>query len=252
MNPRRYFTLVILILIFSSLNYSQKKDTRTLFQSAPINALLNGVMNDNFTIGEISKNGNFGLGTFNGVDGEMIVLDGKVYRVDNNGKVTMPGKYVRTPFAAVTYFHRDTVLMIHDSLSMKQLQEYIDRNLKSQNIIYAIKISGKFNYIEARSEEKQSKPYTNLADVLKDQSIFKFRDINGTMAGFKVPSYMQGINVAGYHFHFLSQDKKSGGHILNCTSGNVKVEIEALNNFELKFSDTNEFYNVELEKKAAQ
>ena len=70
------------------------------------------------------------------------------------------------------------------------------------------------------------------------------------MAGFKVPSYMQGINVAGYHFHFLSQDKKSGGHILNCTSGNVKVEIEALNNFELKFPDTNDFYNLELDKKA--
>ena len=124
---KKYFTLLILILIFSSLNYSQKKNTRTLFQSAPINALLNGVMNDNFTVGEITKHGSFGLGTFNGVDGEMIVLDGKVYRVDSKGNVTLPGKLVRTPFAAVTYFHRDTVLIIHDSLSMKQLLEYMIR-----------------------------------------------------------------------------------------------------------------------------
>jgi acetolactate decarboxylase len=250
MISKKYFNLIILILIFSSLNYSQKKNTRTLFQSSPIAALLNGVMNDNFTVSEISKYGDFGLGTFNGVDGEMIVLNGKVYRVDNNGKVTMPGKLTRTPFVTVTYFHADTAIMIYDSLNMKLLQEYIDKNLRSKNLIYAIKISGKFNYIESRSEEKQTQPYSNLADVLKKQSVFKFNNIEGTMIGFKVPTYLQGVNVPGYHFHFLSKDKKSGGHILDCTSGNIKVEIEALNNFELKFPATVDFYNLELERKA--
>lgn len=61
---------------------------------------------------------------------------------------------------------------------------------------------------------------------------------------------MQGVNVPGYHFHFLSKDKKSGGHILDCITQNIKIEIEAVNNFELKFPVSNEFYNAELEKKA--
>jgi acetolactate decarboxylase len=251
MTLKKYFNIVILILLLSSLNYSQKKADKTFFQSSPIVALLNGVMNDNITIGEIIKHGNFGLGTFNGVDGEMIVLDGKVYRVDVNGKVTMPGPLTPTPFAAVTFFHPDTVIQVKDSLSLAQLQELIDKNLKSKNLIYAIKISGNFNYIEARSESKQTQPYSNLADVLKDQSVFKFKDIEGTLVGFKVPAYMQGVNIPGYHFHFLSKDKKSGGHILNCTTGVVKVEIEALNNFEMKFPASEDFYNAGFDKKPA-
>ena len=178
------------------------------------------------------------------------MLDGKVYRVDNNGKVTIPDKLTRTPFVTVTYFHPDTVIMIQDFLNLKQLQEYIDKYLKSKNLIYAIKITGKFNYIESRSEGKQTQSYSNLADVLKNQSVFKFKNIYGTMVGFKVPTYMQGVNVPGYHFHFLSKDKKSGGHILDCTSGKIKIEIEALNNFELKFPATDDFYNLELDKKA--
>jgi acetolactate decarboxylase len=208
-------------------------------------------MNDTFTVGEITKHGNFGLGTFNGVDGEMIVLEGKVYRVNNNGKVNLPGTLTRTPFVSVTNFHADTVINIKDSLSLKQLQIFLDRGLKSKNLIYAVKISGKFNYIETRSEEKQTQPYSNLADVLKNQSVFKFHNIEGALVGFKIPAYMQGVNIPGYHFHFLSKDKKSGGHILDCMSGNIKVEIEALNKFEMKFPAGAEFYNAEFDKKPA-
>jgi acetolactate decarboxylase len=249
MISKKYFNIITLLFFISSLNYAQGKITRTFFQSSPVVAILSGVMNDDFTVGEITKHGNFGLGTFNGIDGEMIVLDGKIYRVDNNGKVTVPNQLTRTPFVSVTYFHADTVIMINDSLSLKQLLDYLDKNFKLKNLIYAIKISGKFNYIESRSEAKQTQRYSNLVDVLKRQSVFKFKNIDGTMVGFKVPDYMQGVNIPGYHFHFLSRDKKSGGHILDCISGNIKVEIETLNNFELKFPANDEFHNAEFEKK---
>jgi acetolactate decarboxylase len=248
MVSRKYFYLFILLILISSLNYPQKKNTGILFQSSPVVALLNGVMNDDFTVGDISKHGNFGLGTFIGVDGEMIVLDRKVYRVDYNGNVSQPDKLTRTPFVTLTYFHADTVIMINDSLSMKELQVYLDKKLKSKNLIYAVKISGRFKYIETRSEEKQTLPYSNLAEVLKKQSVFKFKDLEGTMVGFRFPSYMQGVNIPGYHFHFVSKDKKSGGHILDCILRDVKVEIETLTKFEMKFPSNNEFYNAELEK----
>jgi acetolactate decarboxylase len=245
---KKYFHLVILILFISSLNFPQNKNTGTLFQSSPVTALLNGVMNDVFTVGDIVGYGDFGLGTFNAVDGEMIVFDGKVYRVDYDGNVSQPDKSTRTPFVTVTFFHADTVLIIKDSLNMKELQNYIDKNLKSKNLIYAVKISGRFKYIESRSEEKQTQPYSNLAEVLKKQSVFKFNDIEGTMVGFRFPSYMQGVNIPGYHFHFVSKNKKSGGHILDCISSNIKVEIESLSKFEMKFPSNNEFYNTDLGK----
>ena len=93
------------------------------------------------------------------------------------------------------------------------------------------------------------RPYSNLADVLKDQSVFKFKNINGTMVGFKIPSYLQGVNIPGYHFHFLSEDKKSGGHTLDCISGDLKIEIQTLFNLEIKFPANDEFYKAGLEKK---
>ena len=249
MKSVKCINIALILLFISTINYSQKKINGILFQSSPIIALLNGVMNDNFTVGQITKHGDFGLGTFNGVDGEMIVLDGIVYRVDYKGIVTLPYKSSHTPFFTVAYFHPDTVIYIKDSLSLKSLQEYIDKSLKSANLIYAVKISGMFKYIESRSEEKQLRPYSNLADVLKDQSVFKFKNINGTMVGFKIPSYLQGVNIPGYHFHFLSEDKKSGGHTLDCISGDLKIEIQTLFNLEIKFPANDEFYKAGLEKK---
>jgi len=248
---KKCFYIVLLILLIASLNYPQKKVSRTLYQSSPIIGLLNGVMNDSFTVGEIAKYGNFGLGTFNGVDGEMIILDGKVYRVDNSGKVTLPGKLTRTPFVTAAFFHADTVITVKDSLNLNQLQEFIDKSLASKNLIYAVKITGRFKYIESRSENKQTQPYTNLADVLKNQSVFKFNKIEGILIGIKTPAYLQGANAPGYHFHFLSKDKKSGGHILNCITENIKIEIETLNNLELKIPASKEFYNAEFDKKPA-
>jgi acetolactate decarboxylase len=251
MAPKKHLSIIILIFLITSLNYPQKKVNKVFFQSSPVVALLNGVMNNSFTVKEITKYGNFGLGTFNGVDGEMIILDGKVYRVDNNGKVTLPGKLTGIPFVSVVSFHADTVIRSNASMNLKQLQEYIDKNLRSKNLIYAIKISGNFKYIESRSEAKQTQPYSDLAEVLKKQSVFKFKDIDGIIVGFKIPAYMQGVNIPGYHFHFLSDDKKSGGHLLDCLSGDIKIEIETLNNFELKFPANDEFYNAEFDKKPA-
>ncbi len=240
---------LIFLIIFSVNNYSQKKNNRTLFQTSPIISLLNGVMNDSITIGEITKYGDFGLGTFNGVDGEMVVLNKRVYRVDYNGKVNKPLSTEKTPFASVTFFHSDKSFKLNEGMNFKKFIKTLDENISSNNLIYAIKVTGSFVSMETRSESKQTKPYSNLADVLKNQSVFKFRNIDGTLVGFKFPNYMNGVNVPGYHFHFLSSDKKSGGHVLDFTSGNLTVEIETINNFEMSFPKTKEFLKADFDKK---
>ncbi len=239
---------ILLLILISSLSFSQTKINKSLFQSSPIIALLNGVMNDSCTVGEIIKHGDFGLGTFNGVDGEMIVLNRKVYRVDYNGKISTPDKFEKTPFASVTFFHADTSFVWNDKLNLKRFVELLDEKLPSKNLIYAIEISGEFNYMETRSEIKQTVPYSNLADVLKNQSVFKFNNVEGTLIGFRFPDYMLGVNVPGYHFHFLSKDKTSGGHSLDFITGKVKIEIETINNFEMKLPKTKEFLKADFNK----
>ena len=241
--------IFLILFLYGALTFPQEKYNHTLFQSSPFTGLLNGVMNDNFTIGELSRYGNFGLGTFNGVDGEMIVLDGKVYRIDNRGKVSLPNKSEKTPFATLTFFHADTAITLNKEMNFKQFNEFLNGILPSENLIYAIKISGNFISVKARSEGKQTEPYSNLADVLKNQSIFDLTNVKGTLVGFKFPNYLNGVNVPGYHFHFLTADKKSGGHALDFTTGNVKVEIEFINKLDVNLPGSKDFLNTSFDKK---
>ncbi len=242
------FLIIVLLISSGDTAFSQSKRAACVYQSAPITALLNGVMNDDFTVAQIKHSGNFGLGTFNGVDGEMIILNGIVYRVEFSGKVTLPANSVKSPFVTETFFHADTTFKINDTLDFSGLDKLIDKVLPSKNIICAIKINGIFSSIQTRSEEKQTAPYSSLADVLKDQSVFNFKNITGTIAGFYFPPYMENINAVGYHFHFISKDKKSGGHVLNLITKSVSVEVEFIKNFEMRIPSTGDFYSKDYAK----
>ena len=223
-------------LLFLSLTASSFPQVKygTVFQSSPIISLLTGTMNGNFTISNMKKMGDFGLGTFNGVDGEMIFLNGIVYRVNNEGKVNIPPNSEKTPFVTEIFFHADTVIELNDTLDFANLDKFIDKALPSNNTICAIKVIGEFVSIQARSESKQTNSYSNLSVVLQNQSIFNLKDIQGTMVGFRFPSYMSELNAAGYHFHFLSENKNQGGHVLALMTKHVRIEIEFVKNFKIK------------------
>jgi len=250
MKSKYLINIFFLLLFVSVLSYPQEKNSKTLFQSAPFIGLASGAMNDNFTIGEISRHGNFGLGTFNGVNGEMIILDGKVYRVSYDGKVSQPSKSERSPFVTEVFFHADTVIQINKEMDYKKLIEYLDNNLPSKNLIYAVRVTGLFNTVKTRSIAKQTKPYTDFADVTKNQATFNFQNIKGTLIGFRFPAYMDGVNVPGYHFHFLSDDRKSGGHDLEFTASGLKIEIEAVNYFQMRVPKSKDFIKTNFEKKS--
>jgi len=244
---------VVALFLFFSISmcvkiFPQNRHDAKVYQNAPITALLNGVMNDDFKVGEIKQHGNFGLGTFNGVDGEMIILNGIVYRVDFSGKVSIPKSSTETPFVTETFFHADTIFYLKKPLGLSDFDSIIDKVLPSKNIICAIKVEGMFDSVKTRSEEKQTAAYSSLAEILKDQSVFNFKDIEGTIAGFYFPSYMENINAAGYHFHFISKDKKHGGHVLNLKTGPVKIEIEFIKTFEMRMPATMDFYSKNFEK----
>ena len=82
---------------------------------------------------------------------------------------------------------------------------------------YAVMIQGEFSYVKTRSVPAQEKPYPPLAEVTKNQPTFEFTDVTGTMVGFRCPPYVTGINVPGYHLHFLTDDRTAGGHLLEFT-----------------------------------
>ncbi len=246
-----FIKIFFVLIICSTITFPQGKNSKTLFQSAPFIGLESGVMNGSFPISEITRHGDFGVGTFNGVDGEMIILNGKVYRVSYNGKVSQPPNSEKSPFVTEVFFRGGKTLHLKTETDYKRLTEFIDKNLPSKNLIYAIKVTGIFNTVKTRSIAKQTKPYTNLADIIKSEAIFNLKNVKGTLVGFRFPAYMQGVNVPGYHFHFLSDDAKSGGHDLDFSASNLKIEIETIDDIKVEIPKSRDFLQTNFENKKA-
>ena len=243
------FLLLLLILAVFSLNYADAEEERdSLFQTSILEAFAVGVYDGDFTFGDLKKHGDFGLGTFNRLDGEMIALDGVFYQVKSDGKTHIVEDSMKTPFAAVTFFEADDTLSPDQKLSCKELEGYIENALPTKNIYYAIKVKGSFEYMKTRSVPAQVRPYPPLGDVVKVASKFEFNNIGGAIVGFRLPGYMENINQTWFHFHFITDDKKAGGHVLDCKINDVTIEIDYTGSLELSLPDTDYFNNADLIK----
>lgn len=215
--------LMIAVLVFCGGCLQQ---TDRITQTSTIDALLAGAYDGQMKCSQLLSCGDFGIGTFDKLDGEMTVLNGKIYQIKSDGKVYRPAADIKTPFATVCKFRPDTNFEIQNS-SFKTAESIIDEKIPNQNQFLAVKISGRFKHIKVRSVPAQNKPYPPLVEVAKTQPVFEMNDISGTIVGFRSPPFVKGINVGGYHFHFLSSDFTQGGHVLEfeLVSGDCAIDV---------------------------
>ena len=196
---------------------------------------------------KIKQHGDFGLGTFDDLDGEMVMLDGNIYQITGDGCVHPVADETLTPFSCVTFFQSLT----HDESSTPMRHEifmhWLNNLLPSPNLFYAIRIEGTFSYLKARSVPKQEN-YRPLVEVTADQPIFEFHTISGTLAGFYTPSFLSQLSVPGLHLHFLSSDLKHGGHLLECNTQKIKANIQILSNLELSLPITLDYLTTSFER----
>jgi acetolactate decarboxylase len=197
----------------------------TLMQTSTIEALLTGVYEGPVTVGDLLRHGDFGLGTFDSLDGEMVVLEGIVYQVNAAGRVQAMAPETRTPFAAVTRFQPQVIVTATHGGDLAALIREIDRALPSLNYFYAVRVDGEFTAVRTRSVPRQTPPYVPLAEVVKDQAVFDLAEVRGTLVGLRCPAYSKGFNVPGYHFHFLTDDRQAGGHVLALTLRRGEVQV---------------------------
>ena len=204
-----------------------------IYLSAPVNAIAEGLLEQNVPLVEIKQHGDFGLGTFNDLDGEMVLLDGVVYQITANGRVTViEDEQTLTPFACVTFYRPISHDELNRELAYDAFLDWLVRLLPSPNLFYALRIEGKFASIRVRSVPKQEN-YRTLTEVAREQTLFKFDDVSGTLVGFFTPTFMASLNVPGLHLHFLSADFQSGGHLLECRPNKIRVGVQFINRLEL-------------------
>lgn len=191
-------------------------DADALVQFSLLAALAAGDYGGGVPLREIREHGDFGLGTFDRLDGEMIVLDGEVYQVLSDGSVRRRDDEGSTPFATVTFFGEDGRFNAVAAKSLAELDHWFDRRLPKAQIPVAIRVQGTFEHLTLRSAAAQKPPYRPLVEAIDQQVTWERQNVPGTLIGFRCPEWMGTLNVAGYHWHFLSDDRAIGGHILDC------------------------------------
>ena len=217
-----------------------------VFQTSTMSALLDGVYDGDITIEELLRHGDFGLGTFNRLDGEMVVLDGECYHLRADGSATKADRADRTPFAAVTHFTPSTTINVDASTSRTDVLALIDDAVDSPNLIYAIRATGTFSTVHTRTVKAQTPPYPPLTEASDGQAVTIFEQVDGVLVGFRTPEFEQGISVAGYHLHFLDADRTSGGHVLDFTLEAGRIEISTASELHLRLPTTGAFLHADL------
>lgn len=217
-----------------------------VYQFSTIGALLEGVYDGDVTVAEILRHGDFGLGTFNHLDGEMLILDGVCYRLRADGSASRAAPTDRSPFAAVTRFHSDFEIAITTRTDRAEVTGAIDGQIESANLIYAIKITGRFAELRTRTVMAQQPPYPPLTRATEEQAETAFTDADGTVVGFRTPDFEQGISVAGYHLHFLNSDHTGGGHVLDFSLERGKVVVSGASQLHLTLPTSGAFLGARL------
>lgn len=218
----------------------------TLFQTSTISALMQGVYNGTMTFKDLGAHGDFGLGTVQALDGEMVGLDGEFYQIKSSGKASRVNDPMKTPFAEVAFFKPEETFTVNGTSNLTELQSRLDGSLVTKNLFYGIRIDGTFDYVKTRSVPMQNKPYPLLSEAVKGQKIFEFHNSKGTIVGFRCPDYVGGVNVPGYHLHFITLDRSAGGHLLDFKLENASVSVDSLYEFEMELPDSEEFYQANL------
>ncbi len=218
------------------------------FQAGVLVGFLQCVYDGDYSFAELSRKGDFGLGTLNGVDGELVAVDGQFYRIDREGVASIIPPTTCTPFAVVTRFQPASSFVIQDVPSMAALNALLDSHLKTTNIFYMIRIDGTLEWVKLRSEDCQPRPFKPLAETLPNlQTTFELKNSTGTLVVTRCPKYSAAFTIPGYHYHYIDDDRTTGGHVFDLKVKSAQVTLNPIREFTMALCDTEAFDNANLE-----
>jgi acetolactate decarboxylase len=220
------------------------KNYNTLYQYGTAESFVGGLFEATLPLKALKQHGDFGIGAPGFLDGELVIYQGHAYQTQASGKTTEVPDSFNTALAFVTHFKADTIFHISGAQQQNEALAQLEQYVNQKNAAYAIKISGKFSYLKTRAFPPYTqKPYPPLATLLDRQKFFDIRNTNGVIIGYKLPPYLNGLSVEGYHFHFLSDQKDQGGHVLDFIGSDFTVEIAKIKTFILSIPQDEDFMN---------
>ena len=225
----------------------KRHDEDAAYVSAPVNAMMKGFYEEDTQIGYLKRYGDFGLGTFNGLDGEMIMIDGRVFQLKSDGNAYEVEDDVLTPFACVTFFRPYSFENIVEEMSNVSFNKLLENIIPSKNMFYAIRVEGLFREMKVWSMRKQEN-HIPIMEPLYAQATFEYQDVEGTLLGFYAPVFMKFMIMPGFHFHFITADRKHGGHMYECRLASGELAMQHLARLKMDLPLTLDYLTADLRR----
>lgn len=241
--------LLIIGTVFTGCSTAQDSG-KLLFITGTYGALSRGNYDGDMNVAQLKQHGDFAMGNFSGLDGEMLVMDGTCYRIGAEGKLTKADDTWTIPNATATFFKPEKTISLSKAGSYQAMQANISSQLPTANIFYAMKVTGKFDWIKARTLTRINKPYpaTPYSTITANEPTFEFKNVNSTLLFVVVPIYAGELAYPGYHAHFINSDGKYGGHVIDCSIVSGQAEIASLPNFTVNLPQSAVFYQADFSK----
>lgn len=220
-------------------------DRHSVFQVSTSNALIQGVFEGATTVDVLRRHGDFGLGTFAGLDGEMVLIDGECFRAGPGGVVAGADGSRQVPFALVTHFHGDIEARLDAPFDFASLTARLDELRPSANVFVGVRVEATFHSLSMRVACR-ALPGEGLLEATSHQSEFEVSEISGTLVGFWAPEYSKSVSVPGYHLHYISDDRTVGGHVLGLRADRGRVRLHTESDVHLALPETEEFLTADL------
>lgn len=220
-------------------------DHHSIFQVSTSGAIVRGLYQGCVSVADLRRHGDVGIGTFDGLDGELVMLDGHCYRARADGTVEPAGDEELTPFATVVGFVADRSLELRGVGSYDQLTDALDHVRDSANTIVAFRVRGTFDSLVVRAACRAA-PGEDLVHATARQAEFELADVPAAVVGFWSPQYAKAISIAGYHLHAITDDRTRGGHVLGLSASRLVVEVHEVNDVHLAIPETEEFLVADL------
>ena len=215
---------------------SAETDRDPYYQVSTYGRLSEGGYRGVISIDRLLEHGDFGIGTVEGIDGEMMVLDGVAYRAGTDLVPVIFPAGTMIPFAMLTYFDEVLSYPLSEEMNYAAFMDRLDDVLQ-EKMVYAIMIEAEFVSITLRSVPGQQEPYPPLADVVANQTTLRLENVRGTMIGYYISEGFGDMNVPGFHTHFLSEDLAYGGHVLDVEFSGIAVGVEPISTHTVLVAD---------------
>jgi acetolactate decarboxylase len=235
-------------LVSAALSEYLLSSPRRMYQISTSTALVEGVYSGSVLSSALFEHGDFGVGTFEGLDGEMVILDGEIYQAAGN--VRRRSDDFLVPFASITHFREDAAVQIEKVACLKDIELACDPHRISENLFYALRVDGVFDTIHARAVHPVPQG-SRLLDAAKTQLEFRFENVEGTLVCLWSPKYSSSFSVPGYHFHFISKDRTKGGHVLDCSARRLRASIQIVSEYDVRLPEAGSFLTTDLSRDPA-